>query len=63
MAAQKAVEDGAEVIVLGCTGMACMADAIRKRLEVPLIEPASLALKIAEHLVDLKRKRGQVTLR
>lgn len=61
-ASEKAVEDGAEVIVLGCTGMAYMADEIRKRLNVPLIEPASLTLKIAEALVDLKLKHSKVAL-
>ena len=61
-ASEKAVEDGAEVIVLGCTGMAYMADEIRKRLDVPLVEPASLALKIAEALVDLRLRHSKVAL-
>jgi len=61
-ASKKAVQDGAEVIVLGCTGLAYMADEIRKRLNVPLIEPASLALKIAESLVDLRLKHSKVAL-
>jgi allantoin racemase len=52
-ASERAVKDGAEVIALGCTGLAYMADEIRNRLDVPLIEPASLTLKIAEVLVDL----------
>jgi allantoin racemase len=52
-ASEKAVKGGAEVIALGCTGLAYMADEIRKRLNVPVIEPASLTLKIAEVLVDL----------
>lgn len=61
-ASEKAVEDGAEVIVLGCTGMAYVADEIRKRLDVPLVEPASLALKIAEALVDLRLRHSKVAL-
>ena len=61
-ASEKAVRDGAEVIVLGCTGLAYMADEIRKRLNVPLIEPASLALKVAETLVDLRLKHSKVAL-
>jgi allantoin racemase len=52
--AKKCLRDGAEVIVLGCTGMAYMADEIRSRIQAPLIEPASLTLKVAEALVDLK---------
>ena len=61
-ASEKAVRDGAEVIALGCTGLAYMADEIRKRLNVPLIEPASLALKVAETLVDLRLKHSKVAL-
>jgi allantoin racemase len=52
--AKKCLINGAEVIVLGCTGMAYMADEIRKKIQAPLIEPASLTLKVAETLVDLK---------
>jgi len=53
-AAQEAIDrDGAEVIVLGCTGMACLAQKIRQRLTVPVIEPAATALKMAELLVKL----------
>jgi len=61
-ASEKAVEDGAEVIVLGCTGLAYMADDIRKRLKVPLIEPASLTLKVAEALVDLRLSHSKFIL-
>lgn len=53
-AAELAVRrDGAEVIILGCTGMASLAQAVRERLPVPLIEPAAVALKTAELLVKL----------
>lgn len=53
-AAGLAVErDGAEVIILGCTGMATLAQAVRARLPVPLIEPAAATLKTAELLVSL----------
>jgi len=61
-ASKKAVEDGAEVIVLGCTGLAYMADEIQKRLYVPLIEPASLTLKMAESFVDLQLRHSKVAL-
>jgi len=53
-AAKKCLRNGADVVVLGCTGMAYMADEVRKRIPAPLIEPASLTLKVAETLVDLK---------
>jgi len=53
-AAKKCSTNGADVVVLGCTGMAYVADEIRRRIQAPLIEPASLTLKVAETLVDLK---------
>jgi allantoin racemase len=52
-------EDGAHVIVFGCTGMAGLAEEVKKGLEeqgifdVPVIDPAILAVKIAETLVDM----------
>ncbi|MFX0206604.1 MAG: aspartate/glutamate racemase family protein [Candidatus Hodarchaeota archaeon] len=46
-------EHGAEIVVLGCTGMASLAGEIQKTLPVPLIEPATTTLKMLELLVDL----------
>jgi allantoin racemase len=63
--AREAIEkDGAEVIVLGCTGMAGLAAKIRERLDVPLIEPAATTLKMAEMLVKLglRHNRGGLYL-
>lgn len=57
--AVKAVqEDGAHVIILGCTGMMGLAleveEGLRERgCPVPVIDPATVALKTAEALVDL----------
>lgn len=51
-------EDGAHVIVFGCTGMIGLAGDVESGLEeqgiadVPVIDPAVLAVKIAEVLVD-----------
>jgi len=64
-AAKRAIEqDGAEVIILGCTGMAPLAQKIRKELNVPLIEPAAATLKMAETLVKLglQHNRGRLYL-
>jgi allantoin racemase len=53
-AAKQAIKtDGAEVIVLGCTGMAAVAQAVREQLFVPLVEPAATTFKMAELLVKL----------
>ena len=52
--AQKAVEeDGAEVIILGCAGMAGYAQEIEKKLKVKVLDPSSVALKMAEAMADL----------
>ena len=51
-------EDGAHVIIFGCTGMAGMAQDVENGLreqgitDVPVIDPAKLAFKIAEALAD-----------
>ena len=64
-AAKEAIQrDGAEVIILGCTGMATLAQKIRERLCVPLVEPAAATLKMAEALVKLglRHNRGKLYL-
>jgi len=43
----------AEVIVLGCTGMAPVVEILRKELSAPVVEPLAAAFKMAELLVDL----------
>ncbi|MGE5485660.1 MAG: aspartate/glutamate racemase family protein [Ignavibacteriales bacterium] len=53
------VERGAEVIVLGCGGMAPVADLVRERLDVPVVEPLSAGLKLLEMLVDLNLNHSQ----
>lgn len=52
-AAKDLIEKGAEVIVLGCTGMAPLTAMIKRELEVPVIEPLSAAFKMAELLIEL----------
>ncbi len=59
-------EDGAHVIVLGCTGMAGIASQVGKRLakddyHVPVIDPGIVALKLAEALVDMKLSHSKRT--
>lgn len=63
--AREAIErDGAEVIILGCTGMATLAAKIKERIDVPIIEPAATTLKMAEMLVklSLRHNRGRLYL-
>ena len=60
-------DDGAHVIVLGCTGMAGVAQALLGGLEqhrvtdVPVIDPTVLAVKMAEALVDLQLRHSKRT--
>ena len=52
--AKIAVEkDGAEVIIMGCAGMAGYAREIEETLSVKVLDPAAVALKIAEAMADL----------
>jgi allantoin racemase len=55
-ACRRAVEeDGADVVVLGCTGLAPVAERVRPRLPVPLVEPAHAAIRIAEAVAGQRR--------
>ena len=65
-AAEAIEEDGAHVIVLGCTGLAGLDAQVRSGLSkvgyvVPVIDPASIALKMAEALVDAKLAHSKRT--
>ena len=51
--AKKAIKNGSEVIVLGCTGLAGLAKEIQDIINVPVIDPTGAAIKIAESLVKL----------
>ena len=52
--ARKAVEEeGAEVIILGCAGLAGYAEDVERELGVVVLDPTSVALKIAEAIADL----------
>jgi len=58
-------EEGAEAIVLGCTGMAGLTEAVkeslhRKGLKALVIDPVQAAVKVAESLVDLNLMKKEV---
>lgn len=50
---KKALDEGAEVIVLGCTGLAGLSTFIMENLKVPVVDPAAAALKITEVFISL----------
>jgi len=52
-------EDGADVIVLGCAGLAGHAAALVSALGVPVIDPSPVALATAEMLVRLHLRQRQ----
>jgi allantoin racemase len=59
--ARKAVEeDRAEVICLGCGGMAGLEEAITSELGVPVIDGVGAAVKLAESLVGLGLKTSKI---
>jgi allantoin racemase len=56
-----AAEDGAEVIVLGCAGLAGYGHELRRALGVAVVDPGPVALKTAELFLELRlthSKRG-----
>lgn len=61
-AARKAIdEDGAQAIVLGCTGMMAMRDSLEKRLGAPVIEPYLAAIQFAASLVRMKLRQSRLS--
>jgi len=59
--ARRAVEeDGAEVIILGCAGLAGYAEDIERELGVVVLDPTSVAFKLAEAFVDLGLRHSKV---
>jgi allantoin racemase len=60
--ARKAVEiDRAEVICLGCAGMAGLEEAITSELHVPVVDGVGAAIRLAEAIVGLGLKTSKVS--
>jgi allantoin racemase len=59
-AARAVADDGAEVIVLGCGGMAGLAGAVRDRTGVPVVDGVPAAVTVAESLVRLGLRTSKV---
>jgi len=60
-ASLKAIEeDGAEVLVLGCTGMTGYAEELQTKLDIPVVEPTVAALKMAEVLITTNLKHSRL---
>jgi allantoin racemase len=52
-------EDGAEVIILGCAGLAGYAGEIQRALGVVVLDPSPIALKMAEVFVTLRLRHSK----
>ncbi len=48
-------QDGADAVVLGCSGMAGMAEDLRARLGAPVVDPVVAAVKLAEACGPIRR--------
>ncbi len=60
---RKAIEeDGADVILLGCTGMSNLDKKLEKKLKVPVLDGYACAVKMAEALYDYNLKPGKIHL-
>jgi allantoin racemase len=62
-AGRRAVEEGAESLILGCTMEIGFYKEIERELGVPVIDPSIAALKRAEYAAILKRQCGWVPSR
>jgi len=52
--------DGAEGIVLGCTGMSSLAKKLQQELGVPVVDPAVASLRLAEIYVSMGLKTSAI---
>jgi allantoin racemase len=62
VAALAAEEDGAEVMILGCAGMAGYAAEVERQLGIVVLDPSAVALKLCEALIDAGLKHSKRAL-
>ncbi len=62
VARRAAEEDGAEIIILGCAGMAGYAPELESKLGVKVLDPSAVALKVAEAMADLGLRHSKLGL-
>ncbi len=59
---QSVEEDRAEVIVLGCAGMAGYEEEIERELKVAVLDPSTVTLKVAEALSEIGLRHSKLGL-
>jgi allantoin racemase len=62
VAARAAEDDGAEVMILGCAGMAGYAAEVERKLGIVVLDPSAVALKLCEALIDAGLKHSKRAL-
>jgi allantoin racemase len=60
LAREAVARDGAEVIVLGCAGLAGYAEDIEQELGTVVLDPTSVAFKVAEAIADLGLRHSKL---
>lgn len=61
--AKKALAEGAEVLILSCTGLTGMAKRLQDELGVPVLEGEGLALALAQLFVDVGLSQSKLAYR
>ena len=62
LARQMVEEDGAEVIIMGCAAMAGYSDDLERELQVTVLDPLKVTLKVTEAIVDMGQTHSRVGL-
>ncbi len=60
---RRAIQEGADVLILRCTGMAGTAKDLQEELGVPVLEGEGLALALAQILVDVGMAHSKLAYR
>ena len=55
-------EDGAEVIIMGCAAMAGYSEDLERELQIPVLDPLKVTLKLTEALVDMGVAHSRIGL-
>ncbi|MCD6263895.1 hydrogenase expression protein HupH [Candidatus Bathyarchaeota archaeon] len=61
--AKKALSEGAQVLILGCTGLTGYAKRLQEELGVPVLEGEGLALALAQLFVDVGLSQSKLAYR
>ena len=57
---RRAAREGAEVVILGGSAFVGLSEEIGKQVDIPVIDPFAVALKIMEGLIDLGLKHSKI---